>query len=108
MSNTFFEQLKALYSKADIEYDANTCNPWMLLNFVSHDTECFNYVETINRYLFTINPKYIWKYLRYKLPVHRNKFLKYTKRDRIDDSALDELCTQYGISKNEAKIYVQW
>jgi hypothetical protein len=105
MSDNFFEYLKSIYSKADIEYKESECPPWLLLLWLSHDKDSFQYVEKINKYLFFIKPKYIWQYLKYKLPYNKNKFLKYTKKEQpiIDDDAINELCITYNISKHEAK-----
>ena len=105
----FFDYLKALYNKDKIEYDAVKFNPWMMLQFISHDKDHFIDVEAINKYLFIINPKYIWKYLRYKLPYNKNKFLKYVKKDTLnfneDDITL--LMHERGVSRYEAKQCLQ-
>lgn len=101
----FFDQLKALYSKEPMEYDEKVLNPYLMLLWLSHDKAIFDYVEAIAKYVFVIKPKYIHKYLWYKLPVIRNKFLKYVKKDKVDDSYLEEIMTEYGVSEYEARMY---
>jgi hypothetical protein len=101
----FFDYLKALYSKNDIEYDATKFNPWMMLQFVSHDHDHLEEVEAINRYLYVIKPVYIWNYLRYVLPYNRSKYLKYIKKGtiNINEEAITELMETYQISRLEAR-----
>jgi hypothetical protein len=104
---TFFEMLKALYTKAPIEYDDKILNPYLMLMWVSHDKDNFESVEAIAKYLYVIKHKHIWEYLRYTLPYHRNKFLKYVKKNKLDnDELIEELCNEYGISEMEARLYV--
>jgi hypothetical protein len=107
MSNNFFNYLKALYSKVDVMYDDKEFPPYLMLLWVSHDTNNFAKVELINKYLFHTKPKHIWNYLRYVLP-KGYKFLKYIKKDVIDnqESAINSLREKYQISKYEAKKYL--
>jgi hypothetical protein len=59
--NDFFTQLKALYSKAPIGYDEKIMHPYLMLLWVSHDKDNFEYVEKISKYVFLIKPKYVHK-----------------------------------------------
>ncbi len=106
--NVFFEYLKALYDKSEMEYDQTKFNPYLMLMWISHDKNNFTTVERINKFLYVINPKYIWQYLRYKLPYNSNKFLKWAKKDQLDlnEELINQLCAEHGISKQEAKQYV--
>ena len=104
--DNFFGMLKALYSKEPIVYDEKVLNQYLMILWVSHDKDNFHYVEAIARYLFVIKPKYIWQYLRHKLPMNRNKFLKYVKKDKLQDDMIEELCIEHGWSKYEAMLNV--
>lgn len=105
--NTFFVMLKALYSKTDMDYDDKTLNPYLMLLWCSHDKDSFQYVESIAKYLYVIKHQYLWQYLRHKLPYNRNKFIKYVKKDKLDnEQSIEELCDEYQISPLEASLYV--
>jgi hypothetical protein len=105
--NTFFDMLKALYSKSTVEYDEKVLNPYLMLMWVSHSKEDFAFVEAISKYLYVVKSKYIWQYLRYKLPYNRSKFLKYIKKDQLDnEDEIKELCEEYGISELEARLFL--
>jgi len=104
--NDFFTQLKALYSKAPLEYDEKIMPSYLMLLWCSHDKDNFEYVERISKYVFSIKAKYVYKYLWYKLPVIRNKYLKWVKKEKLDatdELRIEELCAEYDISEYEAK-----
>jgi hypothetical protein len=106
MADNFFEQLKSFYNKKPMNYD--DMSPYLTLLWISHDKESLQYVENISKYLYIIKPQHMFKYLYYKLPYSKNKYLKWTKKLKLDDDEMiTELCNQYGISKYEAKLYIE-
>jgi hypothetical protein len=104
MANEFFDLLKSLYSKEQVDFDPGKHSIWQVLLFVSHDKDYFTEVEKINRYMFIINPKYIIKYLKHTLPYVKSKFLRYTKKDVLNhnEDNITTLMNEYGISRHEA------
>ena len=105
----FFSYLKALYNKDEnIKYDPKKFPPYLMLLWISHDKDNFDKIIKINKFLFKINPKYIWTYLRYVLP-KGYKFLKYVKKDTViqqNEDILNELQIRYNISRLEALEYL--
>lgn len=103
--NNFFSMLKSLYSKTPMIYKDFPL--YLVLLWLSHDRDSFDYVEKISKYIYVINEKHCIRYLYYKLPYSKNKFLKWSKKASLDnENVITELCNQYGISQYEAKLYV--
>ncbi len=102
--NKFFTQLKSLYSKETIDYEG--FSPYLALLYCSHDKDSFEYVEKISRYVYIIKPKYIFQYLWHKLPYNRSKFLKWTKKAKLDnDDRIEAVMIEHNISRHEALQY---
>lgn len=94
--------------KRKYPYDKKIASAYMITLWLSHDPNLINIVQDINKVLFTLPDDVIYEYFMDRVP-KRKRFIRWTKKiplTKKQEKRIEELQEKYGISKKEARIYL--
>ena len=98
-----FDFIKQIDKKSkDLKFDSKLCSPHMLALHYSHDNSLLEIVNKINTHLYNINSEYVYKYFFNNIP-KSNRFIKWTKKNKIKVEDAENLMNLYNISRREAE-----
>lgn len=104
-----FTFLNAIFYKNRIEYDKKLAPAFMLSYWLAHDKELIELVNKILPLQFRLKDDIIYTYYFNKVP-RKKRFIRWDKKRKTSDKTkkkIEALMEHYGISKKEAKLYVQ-
>lgn len=102
-----FDCLDAINKKIPYTYKKKDCTAYMMLMWMSHNTECLPYVDRLNERLFEMPDDLVFAALYKGIP-KANRFIKWDKGSKTSDitkkkeAIIKDIQDEHGFSKFEA------